>query len=698
MIALSEGGAIFKIRGGIVVNYRISYLFSRDISHQYSTSEIKELTGLTEEGVQDQLEELSKKGLIKYTAGEDKIVFPPIKDRKWATTLSGITQMPFYRVGERMALIYLCCYRQSSQVSIFSLQDFLLVSKGTVIADIKRLRSSLKKDGISLNYSRQSGFNLVGSESVIRRIAINYITQLQETETGVFSLLHWLFEIRLDHFAKIKDLCLAKVDEFNLSIVLGRLDTIVFFLAGSVFRLGNLNRDDFSLSAFPSAENITRASLEVLKSLADPSNSDAWIGEVKYLACTLMTILNGRLAHNDFKELYACSDEVVTRMEGLAAVKFPDRKALINNLFFHLVPAYFRINMGFSMSDKFFASIQQQYGDIYRLTDAAIEPFRRILETAIPEEEIGYFTILFGGAMYHVKQPLRTDVARAIIVCPNGLSSSFILQAELNKLFPLMNFKATGAIEDLNSIPQNQFDVVFTTIPLDERFSDQEIIVTPIMTSLQKNEVQLRVQEKVFQPGISFPNVKEIVDVLKPHIILRSGVSEEDLYQAIANKMNKRTNQKEDVRPMLTELITPEMIQFTSKRMDWKKAIAVAAKPLRDFGFIEERYIEAMIQKVEQYGAFIHIGKGIAMPHARPEDGARKVGMSILKVANPVLLLGQDAHAITIFICLSAVDNTTHLRALSELTTVLSDEKSLNRLLSAKSKEEIITVLSGGED
>lgn len=89
------------------MNYRISYLFSRDISHQYSTSEIKELTGLTEEGVQDQLEELSKKGLIKYTAGEDKIVFPPIKDRKWATTLSGITQMPFYRVGERMALIYL---------------------------------------------------------------------------------------------------------------------------------------------------------------------------------------------------------------------------------------------------------------------------------------------------------------------------------------------------------------------------------------------------------------------------------------------------------------------------------------------------------------------------------------------------------------------------------------------------------------
>lgn len=147
---------------------------------------------------------------------------------------------------------------------------------------------------------------------------------------------------------------------------------------------------------------------------------------------------------------------------------------------------------------------------------------------------------------------------------------------------------------------------------------------------------------------------------------------------------------------MLNDLITRDMIQFSDKTLDWKEAIKLAARPLKDFGFIEPRYIEAMINKVEKYGAFIHIGKGIALPHARPEEGAKRVGMSILKMSRPVLLLGQKEHPITVFICLSAVDNTMHLKALARLTTILSDKHNLACLLNAQNDEEIISVLSEG--
>lgn len=149
---------------------------------------------------------------------------------------------------------------------------------------------------------------------------------------------------------------------------------------------------------------------------------------------------------------------------------------------------------------------------------------------------------------------------------------------------------------------------------------------------------------------------------------------------------------------MLDDLITREMIQFSDKTLDWKEAIKLAARPLKDFGFIEPRYIEAMINKVEKYGAFIHIGKGIALPHARPEEGAKRVGMSVLKMSHPVLLLGQKEHPITVFICLSAVDNTMHLKALyyQQQTTILSDEHNLACLLNAQNDEEIISVLSEG--
>ena len=33
-----------------------------------------------------------------------------------------------------------------------------------------------------------------------------------------------------------------------------------------------------------------------------------------------------------------------------------------------------------------------------------------------------------------------------------------------------------------------------------------------------------------------------------------------------------------------------------------------------------------MIGKVEEFGPFINLGKGIAIPHARPEDGVNEVG------------------------------------------------------------------------
>nr|WP_269207784.1 PTS sugar transporter subunit IIA [Streptococcus equi] len=45
----------------------------------------------------------------------------------------------------------------------------------------------------------------------------------------------------------------------------------------------------------------------------------------------------------------------------------------------------------------------------------------------------------------------------------------------------------------------------------------------------------------------------------------------------------------------------------------------MAAQPLLESGQIQASYPEAMIAKVEEFGPFINLGKGIAIPHARPE-------------------------------------------------------------------------------
>lgn len=283
-----------------------------------------------------------------------------------------------------------------------------------------------------------------------------------------------------------------------------------------------------------------------------------------------------------------------------------------------------------------------------------------------------------------------------MIVCPSGISSSLILQTELKKMFSTIHFQEASSVDQLQSVSEENYDVVFSTIPLDSK--KRVYLVKPLMSQLEKNQLINQVQEELLVPGFSMPSAEEIIKALSPYIELKKGVTDEKLYKVLNKKMNRLIEQKEDNRPMLTELITPEMIQISEQVADWETAIRLAAQPLVDSQKIENRYSEAMIDKVKQYGPFIHIGKGIALPHARPEDGVKALGMSLLKIEKPVLLLDDEKHDIQLFVCLAAVDNEAHLRALSSLTKLLSNRKNLDDLLAATTKEEITTILARGEN
>ncbi|EMJ6502277.1 PTS sugar transporter subunit IIA, partial [Klebsiella pneumoniae] len=77
-------------------------------------------------------------------------------------------------------------------------------------------------------------------------------------------------------------------------------------------------------------------------------------------------------------------------------------------------------------------------------------------------------------------------------------------------------------------------------------------------------------------------------------------------------------------------------VQFVSSVSDWKSAIELAGRPLLNEGAISQSYIDAIIQQKEATGPYFVIAPGIAMPHARPEQGAVSLGLSVLKIGEPV--------------------------------------------------------------
>lgn len=86
---------------------------------------------------------------------------------------------------------------------------------------------------------------------------------------------------------------------------------------------------------------------------------------------------------------------------------------------------------------------------------------------------------------------------------------------------------------------------------------------------------------------------------------------------------------------MLNELIK-DRIYFKDEVNGWEEAIKIAAGPLLEENFIKPEYVDAMIENVHTNGAYMIVVPGFAMPHARPECGAIKTGMSVLHLQQPV--------------------------------------------------------------
>ncbi|MFZ4355876.1 transcription antiterminator BglG, partial [Enterococcus gallinarum] len=90
-----------------------------------------------------------------------------------------------------------------------------------------------------------------------------------------------------------------------------------------------------------------------------------------------------------------------------------------------------------------------------------------LTKRSIPSEEIGFFTILFGGEIFGQKNEQRQEKLKALIVCPSGISSSLILQSELRRLFPMIEFKETNAVREIENVSEKSYDIIFSTVPIE---------------------------------------------------------------------------------------------------------------------------------------------------------------------------------------------------------------------------------------
>lgn len=100
---------------------------------------------------------------------------------------------------------------------------------------------------------------------------------------------------------------------------------------------------------------------------------------------------------------------------------------------------------------------------------------------------------------------------------------------------------------------------------------------------------------------------------------------------------------------------------------DWEGAIRAACRPLVDAGAFEERYEDRCVSIVHEQGPYIVLAPGIALAHARPEDGVRRLGLGAATLARPVPFGHPENDPVDVVLAFGSPDREAHLGILAAL-------------------------------
>ena len=591
---------------------------------------------------------------------------------------------------ERLIAIYLFLFIRKEPISSIHLTSLLKVSKNTAVSDIKKANERISSYLVDIRYTRKAGYHLHGTEIDKRVLLMNLLTGLLEKPSGE-NIIAYILK-KAGHTNRLADMLhiLQTLEQTHqLHFVEERLNHFVYFLQFYYLRLKQhkwvtLHQDEIDV-----------LKQEHMKEIAQKLLCDLQIeeqqSELGFLIIQLLGLSLGETAclNNHFDLLVNICEQLVSEFERKACITFRNKEYVIKTLYQHIKPAYFRMKYRIPICNPLLEQIKNEHKDLYTIVEEILLPVATFLKIVIPEEEIGFITIHFGALLNNPKQH-GTKKKTAIIICPSGISSSLMVKHEIEALFSEIAVIKTLSLQQFMQQDVQNVDVIFSTVSL--QTGHDYFLVKPIMTPIEKSNLVNAVYETLFGTVQQNTEHSRLLQIISEHANI---FDPEGLQNALrAFTIHKQSSVIGGRKPMLHELITADKIQIADSVANWEESIALVAKPLVEQNIIEPTYIDAIIENVKNLGPYIVIGPEIAIPHARPEAGVNQVGMSLLKLQNPVQFSEDGSKPVTLLICIAAIDNSTHLKALSQLTRILSDKEAFATLKSMNNIEDIVALFA----
>ncbi|SHF18024.1 BglG family transcription antiterminator [Alkalibacter saccharofermentans] len=671
-----------------MLDYKDYYMLNL-LSHTYQTlsvDDLSKLIGVSRRSIYYSLNKINEYltandlPAIENLRDEGVILPEETKDFFKNDIQDALDGVYVYTQKERIAIEIMLILTKTRFLSISDFEELFMVSRNTIISDVKELRKMIATFNLTLEYEQGLGYFINGTQIRIRSVLLY-----------TYSSYNYLFKINrfdvYDDQEVKKILCLLnRVEEKNsVSYVAATKEILAKLLA-------TIKKHNFEKMTFNKSDIKTLEESSEFQGVNHYFKSIFPIEEQRYITLQLMGLRVN--THHDFE---SSDDEyideivnfIIKRFKELTLIDIKEEKILYEGLYFHMKSALIRYKYGIIYDNELKEDLKEEYQAIYRISEIICKELEEIVGNPVNEDDIAYMAMHFGGHLKREKNEL--SFPKILLVCLNGIATSKLLRKEVEHL--LENIEIIDAVR-LDEIKDyaDDVDYIITTVPIDIKdYAQKTLMVSPILTALDRDRLF-----KIFnknQRGFNLETMKQTVykKIEKEF--------DEDIARKIIAIVDKELNKhvdslnisKRKVQPMLNELITEDKIIIKDKVDNYQEAIYESAKPLLEGGYIEDRYLKKVIQNIKDLGPYIVIAPNVAISHARPEDGVIELGMSILILDEAVSFSNEKERNAKLIVTLAAPDDESHLKALGQLSELLMN--SMDDMLASKSKEDVLNLI-----
>lgn len=601
-------------------------------------------------------------------------------------TLKADKKNEFLNREERILDLILAIGLAKDKVFLFHKEEEFQVSKSTVDEDMRRIRELLKEYGVNVLSIPKEGLILRGKEKSIRTMLYSIINKA----IGTVSLTDQYKNQSLKQkiiFRYIPITMISKIDRIYDSCISASEDNyyrknLVTFTSICIARF--LNKKKIENTIWLKRDIYTNKIIEVfVETVFYTFGIKDALNEFNYLTFILETLNQQDMNTSiDWVQAQLLSIQLIQHVENETHIPFSKKEeALQEGLYQHIAGLLNRVRYDVQFVNPLKHNIQKDYEVIYEAVKSFAPVINKLTGNEISQDELAFLVIHFSTSLSELNQEV-TYYYRAVVICNHGMATGKLLSENLKELFNI-EVLAILSSREVSLVEKLDADLVFSTVALEQ--SDKSLLVLePIIKEDDKEIIHHFLEQNKEHRRISknYQDMTHIFHSLLQVIDSQVGDVSKDVYEKLAEifKENQFLVNKRELQPMIQDILEDEHIILQAEAKDWQDLIQIVSEPLVKDETITQQYVQAMIDSVNEFGPYIVIGKHLALAHARPEDGANRLGLSIATVKDPICFGHDENDPVKIIFCLSAVDSFSHLNIMKYLVQLINDEEKTKQL------------------